>query len=840
MPRVKVSRELVLKFFAERQKVAGGVTGEDFVQFARSHDLHPVTFKRRADRLLAQDPAFQGIRYLGKRAPHYDLDDYTSLVEMLQEAPLTPPITIVRNLNLARQARGLPPIPEGTAYGVVQTYVLGLPVDRKNPFAWFAHAHLPAAIDYDVSEARSSLDTHFSWSGLAPGRRVSITRTLEKLKSAEPLFQTLHPGVEPYQWYERVLPRAPSLGAFLSSVTADRAPALVARFTFESQVLWLTEVEDLILDTLRLRRGRFRTRLNARHTSKSKELLWDWKGRGKSLVESHGAAPTPLSLDTLVRWFDEAELCDDQARVFLRTDPAMRQNYEKLHRVLASLTRSFHPDEIQSHTDRSHLLLQLAREEVRWEEVPEENQTCLGRNRRLLNLADKTVEGELRRSILTERLLDSIAKGKITISRSWKYQDLGRRMTGVKLPDDHRDWPLPPNRLELLLSGSYKVDLSPLEELRASSPPVDDEEEEGRYRHQIGYLDMAREVHDTILECHPDWFSLHRQRLDEVWQGSFRREYKEEEFTERFLLAIGFLGRSLRYREDPSFVSLGHFLKRYLTLETLETELSFYHDVLAKLTGKRLQALIADTIGREWKSTHPQSTWHFRYQLQGFSDFRAIGEVRIPAYSMVISSTETEAMHAVELVARARRVVGDSIRIYGGNSHTVSRVAAGLLWGVFDVVSAGHIVHSPPALSMTQRDRLRTCLPQLNKVFLLLRQRPELGRLFAMRSHVYVDGVNIRPLVDHLGREVILAVEGAGYDWKQAQPYIESSNRLKRLVSEAFGGTARLDYHRQKLALLAGEVILAMAALRARLHHEGTSEFSLATGLEDLLLFKPT
>jgi hypothetical protein len=169
MPRVKVSSELVLKFFAERQKVAGGVTGEDFVQFARSHDLHPVTFKRRADRLLAQDHAFQGIRYLGKRAPHYDLDDYTSLVEMLQEAPLTPPITIVRNLNLARQARGLPPIPEGTAYGVVQTYVLGLPVDRKNPFAWFAHAHLPAAIDHDVSEARSSLDTHFSWSGLAPG-----------------------------------------------------------------------------------------------------------------------------------------------------------------------------------------------------------------------------------------------------------------------------------------------------------------------------------------------------------------------------------------------------------------------------------------------------------------------------------------------------------------------------------------------------------------------------------------------------------------------------------------------------------------------------------------------
>lgn len=755
MPRVKVPRELIVRFVEERQKVSGGISGEDIARFARLHGLSPDPFRRRVNRLLAKDPRFRHVRDRGKRAPRYDLDDYTSLCEMLEESPLTPPSVIVRNLNMARQARGLSSIPERTAYEVVQTYVIGLPADRKDPFTWFAHVHLPAAIDYDVSRARSSLDTHFSWSGLSTGYRVSLSRALERLKSAEPLFQNFYPGVAPCQWYERVLPRAPSLGAFLSSITTDRAPAIVARFAFESQVLWLTEAEDLVLDTLRLRRARYRTRLNARHTGKSNELLRDWKGRGKPLLESLRATPPPLSLDTVFRWYDESELCDDQARVLLRTDPATRQKYERLHRVFASLTRGFHPDEIQYHTDRSHLLLQLAREEVKWEEVSDESQACLGKNRRLLNLVDKTVEGELRRSILTERLLDSMARGKITISRSWKYQDLGRRMTGVKLPDDQRDWPLPPGRLELLLSCRYKVDLSPLEELRASSPPVDDEEEEGRYRHQIGYLDMAREVHDTILERHPDWFSLHRQRLEEAWQGSFRREYTEKEFTERFLLSVGFLGRSLRYREDPSFLSLPHFLKRYLTLETLETELSLYHDVLAKLTGKRLQALLADTIGREWKSTHPQSTWHFRYQMQGFSDFRAIGEVRIPAYSMVIASTETEAMHAVELVARARRVVGNSIRIYGGNSHTVSRVAAGLLWGVFDVVSAGHVVHSPPALSMTQRDRLRTCLPQLNKVFLLLRQRPELGRLFASRSHVYVDGVNVRPLVDFLGREVI-------------------------------------------------------------------------------------
>ncbi|MDG6913276.1 MAG: hypothetical protein JRN35_09390 [Nitrososphaerota archaeon] len=841
MPRVKVPRELILQFVEERQRVAGGITGEDVVRFARLHGLHRVSFQKRIDRLLAKDSRFRHVRYLGKRAPRFDLDDYTSLVELLQEAPLTPPITIVRNLNKARQARGLPPIPESTAYSVVQTYVIGLPTDRKDTLAWFTHVQLKVGQDYDVSRARASLETHFTWSDLAHGRGLSLTRMLERLPPAETLFRELYPGVSPYHWYETVLPRAPSLGGFLSSVMTERAPALVARFTFESQALWLSEAKDLTLDTLRLRRARLQRKLNARHLRQSDDLLWAWKDQASPLVDTLGTVPISESQRAFRQWRGEPESFGDRARVLLRMDPAIRQSYEKLHRALASLSRGFHPDEIQSHTGRSALLIQLAREELKWEEVPEENRTCLGKHRHLLKLADTSQETELRKTLLTDRLLDSLARGKITLSHSWRYQDLGKRMTGVVLPEEEREWPLSKARLEDLLSGGFKIDLSPIEELRVLPTLANEaEEEDGEYHAQFGYLEMAREVHEAVLEHHPDWFDLHRRQLEEVWQGSFRKEYTEKEFTERFLLAIGFLGRSLRVREDPVFLSLGHFLKRYATVESLETELSLYHDVLAKLTGRHLRALLVDTIGREWRSTHPQSTWHPRYQLQGFSDLRAIGEIRVPAYSMVISSQETEAMHAVELVARARRVVGDSVRLYGGNGHTVSRVSAGLLWSVFDVTSVGHIIHPPPPLAEGERERLRKNLPSLNKAILLLRQRPALGRLFSSRTHVYVDGVNLRPLVELLGCEVIRRVGDSGYDWTRAQPYIESSNRLKRMVTEAVGGTARLEFHRQNLALLAGEVVLAMGAVRACLHHEDASEISLATGLENFQPFKPT
>ncbi len=197
-------------------------------------------------------------------------------------------------------------------------------------------------------------------------------------------------------------------------------------------------------------------------------------------------------------------------------------------------------------------------------------------------------------------------------------------------------------------------------------------------------------------------------------------------------------------------------------------------------------------------------------------------------------------MNALDIVARARRVVGESIRIYGGNGHTISRVSAGLLFGVFGVVSAGHIVHSPAPMNAGARSRLVDNLGSLNKVLLLLRQKPELGRLFATRSHVYVGGVNVRPLVDQVGGEVIRMVEATGYDWRTAQPHIESSNALKRAVTAAVGGLSRTEPHRQDLSLLSGELILTMVALRNCLQGkaEGTTQFS--TSLADVALFRPT
>ena len=836
MPGIKVSRESIRLFLVEREIAAGGFTGRDLADFARLHGLHPVTFRRRVNRLLGNDTTFRGFHDLGKRTPALTTEDLVTLCETLQEAPLTPPTVVVANLNLAREAQGLPPIPRRTAYGLVQTYSLGLPTDRMDPLSWLTHAKVSVSPSYDLAMTRTSLDTHFNWSGLATPYGVSITKTLEK---AETVFRSLYPTAQPHAWYETLRPRSPCLSAFLGSSPTERAPALAARFTFELQALWLAEARDLLLDQLRRRRRSLLQSINARQLPKSRELLLEQRARGKDLVRAHLAHPTKATRKALLRWAAEPDTIEEHARAVLRVDLKLAPRYEKVQTTLSRLTRGFHSEEVVAHTPRALLLLQLARGEMAWTQLPTREQTCLGKNRRLLNHVSPPMQEGLAKTLLTDRVMDALARGKITLTRSWVHQDLGTRAAAVVLPADPESWPLPRSTLDALLSGTYHVDLTPLEELR-KAPPADEGDEGDEWVPQVGYQEMAREIHGAILEHHPDWFLVHRRKLQEFWDGSFRMEYTEEEFTHRLLLAIGFLGRNLRIRDDPAFVSFRHFLRRYVTPDTLEAELRFYHETLAEVLGRRIQALLVDTVGREGRSTHPLSSWHPRYLLQGFADLRGIGEYRLPIYSLSISSTDTEVMNALDIVARARRVVGENIRIYGGNGHTISRVSAGLLFGVFGVVSAGHIVHSPAPLSAGARRRLVDNLESLNKVLLLLRQKPELGRLFATRSHVYVGGVNVRPLVDHVGGEVIRAMEATGYDWRTAQPHIESSNRLKRLVTEAFGGTARLDYHRQKLALLAGEVILVMAALRARLHREEPEGFSLATGLEDLLLFKPT
>lgn len=723
--------------------MAQGYTGADLTLYAQRQGLSPRTVRGLVTRLRKSNPHFQQLKYLGKRTPDFTLDDELALCEYLNQVDFVQPSKAVAMLNIARKTQGRPPIPLRSAFKIVEARVVGLSPNRKDPFSWFQHAGIPVTPAYDPAEARATLESHFTWSDLSTPYGLSIRKTLARITDAEACFARLYPGLLPHARYEEIRHRAASSQAFLSSITLERGPAIVARLTFECQVLWLGQARDLLVDRMRLRMARLRQEMRAKLPSRLNVILQERLDEGARVGQIHLDTETASSKEVFQSWIKGGGDEKDRVRAQLRLEK--RDVVDRLFTALSTLTHSFHPEEIIAHTPRTRELLVLAREPHRLDALEPEGVGCLGRNSRLLKKVTPERRGSLARFLLTERLLDAINQGSITLPRVWGYQELGARISAVPLPKEE-EWPLPRAKLQSLLDGSYKVDLSPLVKVcnaLKKREVMDDEDAKWFPRFtKEGYTELAEEVHRVVLEHHPDWFATHQRTLEGVWDGMFRMEYLEDHFTSRLQIAIGYLGRNCRMRDDLEFFPLLHFLRRYVTMETLRLELRLLHDTLREITAGQQRVCFVDTSGVEGRRTHPLSLEHPRYHTRGVADLRGIGEGLVPLYSMPCPSTDTEAMHAVELVSQAREVAGDGILLYGGNGHTVSRVSTALVFGTFGVVSAGHVVHEPKSPGPRKRERLQRHLGTLNKVFLLMRQKPELGSPFSSRSHVYVDGVS--------------------------------------------------------------------------------------------------
>ncbi len=136
------------------------------------------------------------------------------------------------------------------------------------------------------------------------------------------------------------------------------------------------------------------------------------------------------------------------------------------------------------------------------------------------------------------------------------------------------------------------------------------------------------------------------------------------------------------------------------------------------------------------------------------------------------------------------------------------------------VVAAGRIHHKPKKQFGKRRlKRLREKIPLLNKVGKLLREEPTPGgRVMAMKKHVYLDGINVRRLVD-----ISLAVERSNY-MKQRARIIEGSN-------------TRIERDGAGLLLISAELILCCAGLYHLL--KGWESSKSPVNLSDIRLFIP-
>jgi len=91
--------------------------------------------------------------------------------------------------------------------------------------------------------------------------------------------------------------------------------------------------------------------------------------------------------------------------------------------------------------------------------------------------------------------------------------------------------------------------------------------------------------------------------------------------------------------------------------------------------------------------------------------------------------------------------------------------------------------------------RLRENIPLLNKVGMLLREEPTLGRVIAMKKHVYVDGIIVYQLVEDLGYLILATVSKACIAVDDASLAVERSNYMKQRARIIDGSNTRIERH---------------------------------------------
>jgi hypothetical protein len=149
--------------------------------------------------------------------------------------------------------------------------------------------------------------------------------------------------------------------------------------------------------------------------------------------------------------------------------------------------------------------------------------------------------------------------------------------------------------------------------------------------------------------------------------------------------------------------------------------------------------------------------YHGRYHTIGEVDLRAVSTDMLPLRSGGCRSTDSEAMNIVEIMRDVQEICGNSVRLYSGDSHTVSRIAAGMAFLSFGLIAAGRIHYKPKK--------------PLSK-----------GRITDLR-------------LNDLGQTV------------------ENANFLKRKARIVESGVTRMDKNESGLLLLSGELVLSIVYL---------------------------
>ncbi len=178
--------------------------------------------------------------------------------------------------------------------------------------------------------------------------------------------------------------------------------------------------------------------------------------------------------------------------------------------------------------------------------------------------------------------------------------------------------------------------------------------------------------------------------------------------------------------------------------------------------------------------------------------------------------------------------VGNDLRLLD----TTTKISAGMVFLSHGVIAGGRLHHEPTRnLEEGSIWRLRENIVLLNKVGKMLKDEPELGKVMAMRKHVYVDKLNVRKMVEDFGYLILKNVSQIVFPIDDICNAVERSNNLKKKARIVEGSRTRVEPHEAELLLKSAELILCIVGLYHLL--KGWNGYGSSINLSDVRLIRP-
>ncbi len=814
------------------QQQFGGYTGKDIEKIARYLGFYRKTVKRYVEKWSKTDPLFAELKYIGKRSISLTLEDIAILNQLLSENITCTKQIIVRDINDKRIKRGDVPIPQSTLFRIINNLSETLTHGAPQELHWFVTQEIEVSDTYNLADAHATLSNIFTYTDLKTFCGIDIDRIAVRLQEAETYFQRTYLNIEPLKYFPNIRLRSKVIRNHLSRIKADKSLSSHARLIFEIQADFIVRLKDIFISELIHRTGWTERYMNDSRQKIENRIRTQWINEYYGMMKEVSVNPTGENLSKLKKLIDSGK--PESAEVALELIKQHQKDYDKIYGYLEELTNNFSEEEIIPHHTTAQVLLDLCRGKRQWIYLSEEERKKLTNNRHIQSLKEPH---ECLKAAITRKLIHYIQNGKITLPKSFLYQDIGKVIESVELSDS--DWKVTQEDIEELIEGTYPINFE--KEISQTSPLDEENESDHQPYSKIPFQQVQNQVAGLVSDHNPAWFQSHQEIFENITDGMFEMEYDELTFRTKLYDAIGFLGRNLRYSDSSSFHGLQYFIQRHLSDATLDLEIRHLWKVYENLTMHKTPLIIIDSMGIDSRRKGFFAKIHGRYYTLGFSDVRAVSPYLIPIFSSNCRSSDSEAMNIVEIINHAKSVLGEEFKFCAGNAHTVSRVAAGLAFADHKVVLLGRYPHPAGKPGKICLSRLLKHLDLINKIGKLIREDSEFGRIIASRENIFADGVDVRILIRDLGKLVLWNSEQKGYDLDGLIQMVETSNRQKRVVRIVERGVTRVTEPNVSLVLKSAELILLMSAIVNILNSKESFKWREMSpvSMENIALFVP-